>query len=158
MARHPFDELPLVLQRRKDELFRLVNGIVQKAATGGGAYLVDSTPVKRGVARSNWVASVDQRFSSVIPAYHPYPALDKGPAPIGLFHETANGDAAKAQHEVSSGHFDWRRNHAVYIQNNAAHISLLNQGRSRQNPSPGWFEKSVDACKRAIAGKWKLKA
>jgi len=154
----PFANLPLILAKRQKEMVRLVTGIVQKAATAGGAFLVDSTPVKRGVARSNWVASVGQRFSAVIPAYAPYPELDHAPAPISRFTETANANPAKAQHVAAVESFNPRRDSVVYIQNNAGHISLLNQGHSLQNPRSDWFKESPEVAKRAIQGSWRLKA
>lgn len=153
----PFENLPFILSRRQQEMVRLVTGITQKAAQAGGAYLVDSTPVKRGVARSNWVASVGQRFSAVIPAYAPYPDLGFGPAPIGRFGETSNASPAKAQHTAAVAPFNPRRDSVVYIQNNTVHISQLNHGRSLQNPRDDWFKDSPEVAKRAIQGLWRLK-
>lgn len=154
----PFENLPFILSKRQEEMVRLVKGIAQKAVQAAGDYLVRSTPVKRGVARSNWVASVDQRFSAVIPAYSPYPDLGNGPAPISRFGETANATPAKEQHRIAVANFDPRRNSVVYIQNNAGHIALLNQGRSLQNSRSGWFEESSEVGKVAIQGMWRLKA
>lgn len=154
----PFANLPFILSKRQAEVVRLVAGLVQKAATAGGVYLVEQTPVKRGVARSNWVASVGQRFSAVIPAYAPYPELDNRPAPLARFTETANASPAKNQHKSAVEGFNPRRANVVYIQNNAGHISLLNQGHSLQNPRPDWFKDSPEVAKLAIKGSWRLKA
>jgi hypothetical protein len=152
----PFENLPLILSRRQQEMIRLVNGIVQKAAFEGGAYLVRETPVKRGIARSNWVASLDQRFSAVLPAYSPYPALDNRPAPISMKFESANALAAVAQHTATTARFDSRRNRTVFIQNNADHIADLNRGRSQQSAA-GWFDKCANVAKAGIQGMWRLK-
>jgi hypothetical protein len=152
----PFENLPFILSKRQQEMIRLVNGIVQKAVFEGGAYLVKETPVKRGIARSNWVASVDQRFSAVIPAYSPYPALDNRPAPAAMKFESANALAAVAQHTATAAPFDCRRNKAVYIQNNTDHIADLNRGRSQQSAA-GWFDKCADVAKAGIQGMWRLK-
>jgi hypothetical protein len=152
----PFANLPLILSRRQREMIRLVNGVTQKAALAGAAYLIRETPVKRGIARSNWVTSVDQRFSAVIPAYSPYPALDNGPAPISMKQETANASAAIAQNIAATAPFDCRRNKTVFIQNNADHIAKLNQGHSAQSAA-GWFDRCADVAKAGIRGMWRLK-
>lgn len=154
----PFENLPFIITKRQQEMVRLVQGAVQKAAAAGGEYVVRQTPVKRGIARSNWVASIDSRFSAVIPAYVPYPALDNGPAPIAFFFETGNASAAINQHRAALAAFNARRNSVVYIQNNAAHIGKLNNAHSQQNTASNWFGQVTEVAKRAILGTWKLKA
>lgn len=153
----PFANLPFILSRRQKEMVRLATAIVQRAGSAAGTHLVSETPVKRGIARSNWVASIDQRFSAVIPAYAPYPAIGNGPAPIAMKLETANRQAAVAQHTATLAGFNAARHHTVYIQNNARHIAILNQGWSRQTPNPGWFNESVNVAIRAIRGMWRLR-
>lgn len=73
MGTHIFDDLPLVLQKHAGQLGRMVSQVAQKAALAGGAYLAEETPVDTGVARSNWVMTLDAPFEGVIPAYMPYP-------------------------------------------------------------------------------------
>jgi len=156
MAVNTFDNLPQVLRKRKNEMVGLVNTIARRAAVAAGTHLVRSTPVKRGIARSNWVATVDTPFDGVIPAYHPYPSLDNGPAPIEMFGETQNQSSAIRQHAVAVQEFNALRNRSIRIQNNVGHISALNNGHSRQNPVPGWFEMSTPVAIAAIRGQWRL--
>lgn len=158
MATSPFTSLPLILSKRQQEMLRLVTGVVQKASAAGGEFVVRQTPVKRGIARSNWVASIDHRFSAVIPAYVPYPSLDNGPAPLAFFHETGNAAAAIVQHKVALASFNPRRNGVVYIQNNVPHIAKLNSAHSKQNVTPNWFGQVTEMARRALIGTWKLKA
>lgn len=73
MGTHLFDDLPKVLKQHEDQLYRMVTLVVQKAALAGGAYLAEETPVDTGVARSNWVMTLDAPFVGLIPAYMPYP-------------------------------------------------------------------------------------
>ncbi len=69
-----FDELPEVLHDYQDMVYAAVTLVVQKAALAAGTYLGQETPVDTGVARSNWVMTLDAPFGGVIPAYVPYPS------------------------------------------------------------------------------------
>ena len=74
MGTHLFEQLPAVLEGYKSQIVALTSKIAQRAALAGGDYLASETPVDVGVARSNWVATIDAQFAGMIPAYVPYPS------------------------------------------------------------------------------------
>lgn len=74
MSVHQFEDLPVVMQKYEQQIATLATLAVQRAALAGGDYLARETPVDTGVARSNWVMTVDAPFTGVIPAYAPYPS------------------------------------------------------------------------------------
>ena len=74
MGTHLFDALPDVLKQYEGQLYRMVDMVVQKAALAAGTYLGQETPVDTGLARSNWILTIDASFGEVIPAYVPYPS------------------------------------------------------------------------------------
>lgn len=121
MAR-PFSELPSALNKRGDQVNKLVNTIVMKVATGIGATLVDTTRVDTGVARSNWRASLNVALGGTIPAYSPGNKLGKS--------ETGNASAAKAQQKQVINRFRSKRDlGGIFIANNVRYIGELNDGR-----------------------------
>lgn len=74
MGIHLFEDTPEVIDENVKRMQRAISLVVQKAALAGGDYLASETPVDTGVARSNWVMTIDGPFSGVIPAYVPYPS------------------------------------------------------------------------------------
>lgn len=153
----PFSALPGILARYKSQMADATNAIVRQAALAGGQHLVTETPVKRGVARSNWVATVDLPFESVIPAYHPIYHPGGGPAPRDRKFETENASAAMAQHRAAVLDFDCRKNRSIIIRNNVGYASMLKDGHSLQSP-PGWFEQVVEVARKAIIGRWRFRS
>lgn len=155
MATSPFSQLPSVLSRRRTELVSLVGKVARGAATAASNELTADTPVKRGVARSNWVATLDQPFEGLLPAYHPILDLTSGPAPPSRKFETENLASARAQNQAAFRAFDPERNSTIFLRNNAGHIGLLNAGHSGQTEA-GFFERGVLSALKSILGVWKL--
>lgn len=151
----PFANLPAILQKQKTAIASAVTDIVRAGVAEGGRHLVEETPVKRGVARSNWVATIGSPFVSTIPAYHPIPHLGGGPAPVTRKGETENANAAMAQHKSALAAFDANKDSVVFLRNNIPYIELLNDGWSRQSGS-GWFEQAVEAIVKAVQGRWRF--
>lgn len=168
MSVHPFDQLPQVLEKYRAQLTKVATVCAQKAATAGGGYLVEQTPVDTGKARSNWVLSVDSPFAGILPAYFPYPKthhyVGEGAgyrkatkaevlASGHTREEGANLVAALAQHFLAVQAFDVSRNNAIYVTNNVDYVARLNEGYSKQS-EPGWFERSPGIAVKAVAGHW----
>jgi hypothetical protein len=161
MGVHLFEDLPKLMEQYSDQIVELTTMVVQKAALAGGDYLARETPVDTGVARSNWIMSVDAPVNSAIPAYVPYPTyrLSHRAGEADGFSrksETANLDSVRVQHSSAASKFQADRNNAIYITNNAPHIDLLNEGRSPQADA-GFFDGSVDVAIKSIRGTWQLK-
>lgn len=74
MGFHQFQELPAVMNSVEKRMANAISLVVQKAALAGGNSLAEETPVDTGVARSNWVMTIDSGFAGLIPAYVPYPS------------------------------------------------------------------------------------
>lgn len=87
--------------------------------------IVKGTPVDTGLARSNWVVSLDAEFDDVIPPYI-------AGASLGV-DEQGNANAAIAQGRAVLDSV--RAGQVVYVQNNVPYIGLLNDGSSRQSPA-----------------------
>jgi hypothetical protein len=145
------------MDRRKGEMMRLANGIVQQVVQAASDVLTADTPVKTGAARSNWIGTIDAPFEGTIPPYHPY--LDLGQheaAPPERKFETANLGAARTQNRLAAVNYDVMRNSVYFLRNNVLHIGLLNEGWSQQTPAPGFFQRGVAAARKAIIGRWHL--
>jgi hypothetical protein len=74
MGIHLFEDTPEVIDENVKRMQRAISLVVQKAALAGGSYLAEETPVDTGVARSNWVMTIDAPFPGLLPAYVPYPS------------------------------------------------------------------------------------
>lgn len=74
MGTHLFEQLPPLMQQYAVQIGKMVSLAAQKAALAGGTDLAAETPVDTGVARSNWVLTLEAPFGGVIPAYVPYPS------------------------------------------------------------------------------------
>jgi len=122
----PFSALP----RRMDDLGKTINKgvskLAQDVAKGIGATVVDTTKVDKGVARSNWRATISAPASGTIPAYSPGNKLGLG--------ETANAGAAKAQQKQAIERFDASKNTSIFITNNVPYIADLNNGSAIHAP------------------------
>lgn len=114
---------------------RLVRGIVLVIDQA----LVLSTPVDKGVARSNWLASVGSSRSDQIPAYAPGSKL-------GLA-ERANAEGAIRQ---AQGAMAARLpGQDCFITNNVPYIETLNNGYSAQAP-PSFVQLAIQRGVEAV--------
>ncbi len=89
--------------------------------------VVRSTPVDTGLARSNWIVSLNAPSLAKVAPHNPYPKFS-GPK-VG---ETANADAAI---QIGVGVISGFRSGAIFIQNNLDYIAELNDGSSNQAPA-----------------------
>lgn len=177
MGAHLFEELPEVMEKFAAQIPLMVSQCVQRAVLAGGDYLATSTPVDTGVARSNWVMSIDSIFSGVVPAYAPYPTYNPEHTQVGFTQgrynakkgtygkstptfsrkdEGANLTAVRVQHSIVASQFDAMKHEYVSVSNNIPYIESLNDGASKQADA-GFFEKSPLIAMRAITGAWVLK-
>jgi len=145
MGTHPFEDMPRVINRRAVEAGNSLTRIVRKAATVGGAAVVDETPVDTGKARSNWVASINGPIETTIPPYSPGMKLGRS--------ERANANAALSQHQSAITRFDAEKHRAIHITNNVPYLTYLNTppGSSAQTPAL-FVQRSVQAAIVAITG------
>lgn len=158
MGLHQLDAAVSVIRGRRREVEGLVNTAARRAMTAASDYLTAETPVKTGLARSNWVATVSEPFESIIPPYAPYEDLGAHEAaPPDRKFETSNRDAARAQNQTAFRLFDYAEHRVIFLRNNAEHVGLLKDGRSLQSPR-GWWERVVPVAIAAMTGIWKLKA
>lgn len=149
MGVHNFDDLPAVLAGRSREVARLVTGIAQEAIVQAGFYVASETPVDKGVARSNWIASKNERVEEVIPAYVPGEHLG--------IHEGANLQAAHEQHKKIAEGFDVSNgDESLHITNSTDYIDTLNSTDYSAQADPGFFERALPYAATQINGKWKL--
>ncbi len=157
MATNPLDRLPQVLRARRKEVVELLNRVVREAAAEGGTYLAKDTAVDTGVARSNWVATVDAPFESVIPAYSPYPKLGNAAASAARKGEGSNLAAVEQQHAAAFAAFDAEKNREIYIRNNVSYIGLIGEEGHSPQTAPGLLQRGLEYAKAGIIGTWKLK-
>ena len=157
MGVHQLTAAVSVMKGRRAEWEALVGAVMRRAAMAGSDYLTYETPVKTGLARSNWVATLDEPFEGTIPAYAPFEDLGAHEAaPIERKQETGNLHAARAQNKIAYDRYEFPKNRSIFFRNNVDHIGLLKDGRSLQSP-PGWFEQVTLVSLRATVGIWKLK-
>lgn len=157
MGTQPFSDLPTVLDRRKNEMILLANTAVRQVVQAASDVLTADTPVKTGAARSNWVGTIGVPFEGIIPAYHPYTDLGHHEAaPPERKFESENLVAARTQNRAAAAAYDVTRDSAYYLRNNVEHIGLLNEGHSLQTPAPGYFQRGVNAARKALIGLWRL--
>lgn len=100
--------------------------------------LVRTTPVDKGVARSNWRVGIGGPPTATISAYAPGRHLG--------INEQANAAAAIAAGVARINSFSpgqgRRLQTAIYITNNVLYIEALNNGRSPQTP-PGFIDAAM---------------
>lgn len=132
------------MNKRADSVSFQVRKLVLKTALLVDQVLVLSTPVDTGVARSNWLPSLDGSRREVIPAYSPYPQF-RDPTKFGE-QTNARGamDAARlvVAARTSSGQ-------DIYFTNNVPYIAELNNGKSSQAPA-AFVQMAVESAAAAI--------
>jgi hypothetical protein len=150
MGVHKFEDLASVLAGRAKEVARLTNGIAQEAIVQAGHYVCSETPVDKGVARSNWIASKNERVEAQIPAYAPGEKLGNV--------EAANLEAASAQHRAVAETFDVEAGDTtLHITNSLPYIDILNSTDYSPQADPGFFERALPYASTKLRGMWKLK-
>jgi len=141
MVSRPFSQFPRRMTMRGAEVATGASFIVRKVALVVDQALVFSTPVDKGVARSNWRVSIGEPLDGIIPAYAPGEGLGAS--------ETSNAQAAISQAQAVIGR--QMPGQAISIANNLPYIERLNQGWSRQAPA-GFIDSSVAAAVAAVGG------
>ena len=156
MATQPLEMLPKVLQRRRAEVASLINRVAREAARQGGAELAADTAVDTGTARSNWVATLDYPFESVIPAYSPYEKLGDSALTAARKEETANLSAVEAQHAAATAVFDVEKNKEIHITNNVPYIEQIGELGHSPQTAPGLLGRGLSKAQQACAGLWRM--
>lgn len=116
------DAVARELKRIADEVQHALAAIPGEVTAEMLELLVTATPVKTGLARSNWVVSLGSPAS--------------GRVPVRSEVDTVNSGAATARTVDPDVPDRW-------ITNNVDYVPLLNAGSSRQAPA-GYVEKAID--------------
>lgn len=103
----------------------IINTIVKTVASEVARAVITNTPVDTALARSNWLASLNEPLSNVIPPHYPGSHLGVG--------ETANAFATieLVQNVVKAA----TPEQAIWLNNNVPYITILNDGHSKQAPA-----------------------
>lgn len=123
------------IRKRGSDIENGAVNLVKRTARASLQYLVESTPVDTGQARSNWRVSLVNRTFSVIPPYVPGRHLgigERGNASAAI--AAGNAEISKLRAGPKSG-----AGSAVFITNNTSYIEKLNNGWSDQHPG-GFIE------------------
>ena len=119
------------IRSRGSQIENASSRVTRRASRRALQSLVISTPVDKGVARSNWRVGVGAPTRAVIPAYSPGRNLGIG--------ESANAVATIAAGVARINSVRGVRGvgltTAIYISNAAPYIEVLNSGSSKQAPA-----------------------
>jgi len=150
MMAQPFAMIGKVMNKRAADFPVAAGKVARSVAANVGEAVVRDTPVDTGAARSNWIMTIDQIATYIIPPYAPYPkthsdiyAYHANERAAGRTHmialgrkdEESNAVSAIAQHFAALQHFDPARNNTIYIANNVPYMGKLNAGYSPQTPA-----------------------
>lgn len=135
------------IRTRSSQIENAGSRVVRATSKRALKVLVKSTPVDKGVARSNWRVGIGAQPSAFIEAYAPGKNLGIG--------ERANASAAIAAgfarintvKGVSGAGGGLKT--AVYIGNNTPYIEKLNSGSSKQAPA-GFIEMALSEVNSVI--------
>lgn len=116
-----------------------VNSLIKRVAVAVLDEIVRDTPADTGAARSNWLCSIVEENTDVVPPHAPGRHL-------GLS-ETAN--YAQAVHDGTAIIQTRQSGQDVIIQNNLDYMSLLNDGSSKQAPA-NFVESAIQAGARVV--------
>lgn len=143
MAEYSFEEMPRRIRLVGEEVEKNTYLVVRKAALVIDQAVVMGTPVDTGLARSNWIVTLDTPANKTIAAYAPGVKL-------GL------GEMANAQAAIDHGQSviaQWKgEGQVIVIQNSIAYIVPLNRGHSPQQGTPGFIERAIVEAIGAIRG------
>ena len=143
MGTHPFKDMPKVMNRAANATDASVQFFMRRAATAIGNKLVETTRVDTGLARSNWVGTLDVPFDGVIPPYAPGNKLGIG--------EAANFLGAIRQQQTAIRGYRIRVHKSIHITNNVRYIQYLNNG-SPTTSADMMFEKAIQAGRASLRG------
>ncbi len=116
------------IQRRGTQVGDAAVRVVKAIGDAAGTELVRVTPVDTGLARSNWLASINNRRRAVVPP------------------DSASARQASIQAITSR----LKTGDTLFIANNVDYIAILNTGSSQQAPR-GFFQTAVQGARRAGA-------
>lgn len=142
MARHPIDDLPKIMGQSANAMLDSITLLMRRAATVAGTAVVKGTRVDTGMARSNWVGSLNRPINRVRPPYAPGKNLG--------INEGANAAGAIAQHTRIFRLFNVRFSKSLHITNSVRYIGFLNNGSPKTGPPDLMVQKAIQAAKRDI--------
>lgn len=136
-----FEDLPGFLDKTNKKISKKLDKLGQSVARNINREVVNNTPVDTGLARSNWIVSVNGAAGTVRPPFAPLPQGTN----VAKFKERANAGAAisGAESTILSYRPATTANGAINITNNIFYIERLNtEGKTRQVPA-GWVQAAV---------------
>lgn len=112
------------------ELERFAERLIVKLTLDVAANLIEATPVDTGWARANWVAAIGAPAEADVDLAR----TDEQAAAGRAAEQQASLGRVAADYDLAGG--------AVFVTNNVAYISRLNEGSSRQAPA-GFVQQAI---------------
>lgn len=147
MGTRPFSRLPEYFGSLEHRIDRALKRTMHEAALEADRVAVRETPVRTGLARSNWIATLGSPSAGVIPPYKPGPASPKR-ANSGKG-ERANAGGARKQAEQVIRTWTPSDPRPIYITNNVDYIEQINFG-GPTNSANNMLAKAVQAATTKI--------
>lgn len=151
MGTRPFSQLPEFFDQIERRSERALKRTVRETAKNAGRVAIRETPVRTGLARSNWVATIGAPNSSTISPYKPGPPWPKRP-------NSGKGERANAQgarNQVDQVVDTWQLNSGtIFITNNVSYIEQINFGGST-NQAQNMLAKAVQSANASVLGLFK---
>lgn len=147
MGTRPFSSLPEFFGSIERRVDRALKRTMQEAALEADRVAVRETPVRTGLARSNWVATIGSPYSGTIPPYRPGPPDKKRPG--GGKGDRANAGGARKQAEQVIRTWTPDNPRAIYITNNVDYIEQINFG-GPANAAQNMLAKAVQAATKTV--------
>ena len=127
MMARPFSDLPKIFKRLGRNIANATTELAKEAALSADRRAILATPVDTGLARSNWIATLQRPSNRIIPPYAP--GNKKG---IG---ERSNARGAQNQAQgVIKSFTASRRPASIFITNNVFYIGFLDRGGPTISP------------------------
>lgn len=118
---------------------------VRQSAAAMVYYLVPATPIRSGLARSNWRVGIDNPPDDVIESY--------SGARIGAGGEVASAGSGATAATVNAAiavisNYNGDIHDSLHIVNNVPYLDKLNAGLSEQ-AEPGWIQEGIETGREA---------
>lgn len=134
MATHDFSQMPQVMSRCAEKIVRNVEALHKEAHIEGLRATVEKTPVDTGLARSNWISTINAPAPFTLPTpYAPGSRLGVG--------EGGNRAGAILQGVRLMAHFKMPQMTKTFITNSISYIVPINFRSS----SPFFFQAGINA-------------
>ena len=121
--KHDMSKLVGKLNRLSGDCPKAIDRTVTRTADAVQVELIPATPVKTGLAQSNWQMGIDKAPTGVVTHLSPMTAVVENKGVLRQFSS--------------------KNNSAIYLVNNVYYIDQLNMGSSKQQPKPMFVQRAV---------------